>query len=212
MWKISLFLLEGLGTTVGIVLVSSIIALIISFAVGLIRQSSYKTIKIIAVIYVEIFRGTSLLVQLFWLYFVLPLFGIKLPSFLTAVLAIGLNYGAYGSEIVRSAIMAVPKEQYEASIALSFTPYQRMRKIILPQALVMMMPSFGNLQIELLKATSLVSLITLKDLTYYSTILNTATMKTTEIYIILLILYFLISRPLIAGIRYIEKKISIWRE
>lgn len=103
-------------------------------------------------VYVEIFRGTSLLIQLFWIYFALPMvLDIRMSAMTAAILALGLNYGAYGSEVVRSSILAIPKGQIEASIALNMTPFQRMRRIIFPQAWTMMLPGFGNLQIELLK-------------------------------------------------------------
>jgi ABC-type amino acid transport system permease subunit len=89
-----------------------------------------------AVTYIEIFRGTSLLVQLYWIFFVLPLFGITLDKFTAGFLSVGLNIGAYGAELVRGAIQSVPKGQWEAAYALSMSPAKRMRRIILPQALV----------------------------------------------------------------------------
>jgi polar amino acid transport system permease protein len=103
---------------------------------------------------------------MFWFYFALPHFGIVLPAFAVAVITMGLNYGAYASEIVRSSILAIPKGQTEAAIALNMTPRQRMWRVILPQAFRLMLPGFGNISIELLKGTALVSLITLNDLTY----------------------------------------------
>jgi polar amino acid transport system permease protein len=130
---------------------------------------------------------------------------------IAGVLALGLNAGAYGSEVVRSAILAVDTGQTEAGIALNFTPWQRMLRIILPQAFVMMLPAFGNLQIELLKGTALVSLITLSDLTYQAMILNASTLKTTEIFSLLLIMYFLIAWPLTRGVRWLEQRLSVGR-
>ena len=108
------------------------------------------------------------------------------------VLAIGLNYGAYGSEIVRSSIFAVPKGQTEASIALNMTPWQRMRYIIIPQAMMRMIPPFGNLSIELLKGTSLVSFIALNDLTYEALTLRNYYLGDAFAFLTLL-LYFILS-------------------
>ena len=125
-----------------------------------------RRVRWLATVYVEVFRGTSALVQLFWLFFVLPQFGLTLAPFLVAVLALGLNVGAYGSEVVRGAILGVPRGQWEATTALNMTRAAALRRIILPQAFVAMIPPWGNLFIELLKATSLVSLITLSDLTF----------------------------------------------
>ncbi len=98
--------------------------------------SPFWPLRTVATIYIEVFRGTSLLVQLYWIFFVLPLFGIQpAPKFEAGFLSGGLNVGAYGAEIVRGAIQAVPRGQYEAGYALSMSPAKRMRRIILPQAL-----------------------------------------------------------------------------
>ncbi|MGI6679074.1 MAG: ectoine/hydroxyectoine ABC transporter permease subunit EhuC [Dehalobacterium sp.] len=204
-------LLEGAKVTIQITFWGIILGFILAFVAGFARLSKYRLLRIVATVYVEVFRGTSLLVQLFWIYFVLPHFGLFLPTMLSAVLALGLNAGAYGSEVVRSSILNVSKGQIEASIALNMTPFQRMRLVILPQAFVMMLPGFGNLQIELLKGTSLVSLITLADMTYQGTILRAATFQTTEIYSLLLIMYFLLAWPLTRGIRWLENRLSIGR-
>lgn len=196
-----------------ITLYSLVAAFFISFIVGLARLSKWRIIRTVSTVFVEVVRGTSLLVQLFWLYFALPLLlDINIPAMQAAVLALSLNYGAYGSEVVRSSILAVPKGQTEASIALNFTPFQRMRYIILPQALRRMLPSFGNLQIELLKGTSLVYLITLTDLTYAGMLLRTYNQsQTTLIFILLLVMYFIIAFVLNTIIRWIERKVSVGR-
>ncbi len=133
-------------------------------------------------LYVEIFRGTSALVQLFWLFFVLPQFGVMIDAFAVAVLALGLNVGAYGSEVVRGAIKSVARGQWEASIALNMSRAQMLRRIILPQAFIAMIPPWGNLFIELLKSTALVSLITLSDLAFRAQQMNQTTLKTLPIF------------------------------
>ncbi len=151
------------------------------------------------------------MVQLFWIYYVLPVLGFRIPSFQAGVLAIGLNFGAYFSEIVRSSILAVPKGQTEACVALNFSPRKRMTRVVFPQALLRMLPSLGNQMIELLKSTSLVSLIALGDLTYRANILNASTFQTTTIYSLLLLLYFLISLPITRGVKLAEQKLSAGR-
>jgi polar amino acid transport system permease protein len=175
------------------------------------KLSKWKILRMISSIYIEVFRGTSLLIQLFWLYFALPMLGVQLSAMTAGVLAIGLNYGAYGAEVVRSSIQAVPKGQTEAAIALNMTTFQKMRIVILPQALLLMTPTFGNLTIELLKGTALVSLVTLSDLTFQAMLLRTATMKTAEIFGLLLIFYFLIAYPVSLGFRWLERKLSVGR-
>ena len=209
--EVGTFLLKGLGTTLATVVAATLLALVLAFLVGILRTTRWKILNAILTIYVEVFRGSSVLVQLFWIYFVFPFFNIKLSAYVTAVLAIGLNYGAYGSEVVRSAIRSVPKTQLEACVALNMNGFLRMRRVVLPQAVVVMMPSFGNLQIELIKATSLVSMVTLSDLTYYATVLNNRTMQTTTIYLALLIIYYLVTRPFAFSTKKLEKKLSVWR-
>ncbi|HIW32854.1 MAG TPA: ectoine/hydroxyectoine ABC transporter permease subunit EhuC [Candidatus Paenibacillus intestinavium] len=206
-------LLKGLKITLLLTIYSIALALCIAFLTGLARLSNFTIIRVMAMVYVEIFRGTSLLVQLFWMYFALPvLLDIHLSAMSAAVIALGLNYGAYGSEVVRSSILAVPKGQIEASISLNFTPLQRMRRIILPQAWVMMLPGFGNLQIELLKGTSLVYLITLTDLTYQGMMLRSYDMsQTTAIFIWLLFFYFITSYLLTLLIRLAERRAVVGR-
>jgi polar amino acid transport system permease protein len=204
-------LLKGAGMTVQITLLSAILAFFIAFIIGFGCLSKYKFIRGLSRTYVEVFRGTSLLVQLFWIYFALPLLGIKLPALAAGILALGFHFGAYGAEVVRSAILAVPRGQTEASIALNMSSRQKMRLVILPQAFLIMLPTFGNQLIELLKATALVSLVTLADLTFQGMSLRTTTMRTTEIFTLLLIIYFILAYPLTLGIRRLERKLSIGR-
>lgn len=199
---------EGLLITLTTTFLSAVLALVLGFVAGLMRLSKNKFIRFIASVYVEVFRGTSLLVQLFWIYFVLPMFGLTMSALTAAVLAIGLNFGAYTSEVVRSGIQSVDQGQTEASIALNFTRVQRMRRIIIPQAFIMMIPNLGNQLIELFKSTSLVSLITLTDLTYQGNVLNAATLQTTEIYTALLVIYFVIAWPMTKGMRILERKLT----
>lgn len=159
-------------------------------------------------VYVEFFRGTSLLVQLFWAFYVLPRLGLTLSAMQAGLLVLGLNYGAYGSEVVRSSILSIAKTQTEAGIALNMTPTQILRHVILPQAFLVMLPPFGNLLIELLKGTALVSLITLSDLMFQGALLRGTTLRTTEVFTLVLIMYFLMAYPLTLGVRRLETKLS----
>lgn len=205
-------LLKGAEITVLVAFFSSILAIIVSFIAGLLRLSKLWILRTISAIYVEVFRGTSLLVQLFWLYFALPFIGIELPKMLAAILAIGLNFGAYGSEIVRSSVLAVPKGQSEAAIALNMKPWQRLSHVILPQASLQMLPSFGNQMVELIKSTSLVYFITMADLTYQAMVLrNNYISFTTEILVLLLLMYFIIATLVSIAVRLLERKLTTGR-
>ena len=125
-------LLLGTVTTIKVLICSTILYVIISMIFGLMRLSKNPAIQGIATVYIEFFRGTSLLVQLFWVYYVLPFFGLSLEAFVAGVVALGMNFGAYGAEIVRAGILAVPKGQWEAAHALNFSPSKRIKRIIIP--------------------------------------------------------------------------------
>lgn len=157
-------LLRGLELTVLLTVLGSILMLLVSVVLGLAARSDRLMLRGAARTVIEFFRGTSLFIQLFWLFFALPQLGIRFEPLLVGVLALGLNYGAYGSEVVRGSLNAVPTAQWEAATALNMSPWQRMRRVIWPQAVVLMIPSFNNLLIQLLKGTPLVITISLVDL------------------------------------------------
>ncbi|WP_202080412.1 ectoine/hydroxyectoine ABC transporter permease subunit EhuC [Caldalkalibacillus salinus] len=208
-----LLLLKGAGVTVQLLIYASILGFIIAFIAGFGRLSRFKLVRVITLTYVEFFRGTSLLVQLFWFFYVLPFFGVSLPPLLVGVIALAMNYGAYASEIVRGAIVSIPKSQTEAAIALNMSRFQRMKNVILPQAFKLMLPGFGNISIEMLKGTALVVLIGIQDVTYIvKEVLIPSTGAQLELYTLLLFMYFLIALPLILMARWLEKKASVGRE
>ncbi|ONK25190.1 ectoine/hydroxyectoine ABC transporter permease subunit EhuC [Bacillus sp. VT-16-64] len=200
-------LLQGAKVTIQVLLLSAVLAFFLAFLFGLGRVSRFWIVRFLTGVMVELFRGTSLLVQMFFFFFALPAFGVELSPFTAGVIALSLNYGAYASEIVRGAILAIPGGQTEAGIALNMTRWQRMRLVILPQAFKIMLPGFGNISIELLKGTSLVSLVTLADLTFQGRMLkDNYTGDQVEIFTLLLLLYFVIALPLIFGARWLEKR------
>jgi len=199
-------LLQGALITLQITLGAAVLGLVCAFASGLAAVSGNRLARAVSRVYVEFIRGTSALVQLFWLFFALPLVGIRFEAMAAGIIALGLNIGAYGSEVVRGAIRAVPRSQVEATIALNMSGYQRMRRVILPQAVVGMLPPFGNLLIELLKGTSLVSLITIGDLTFRAQILRASTGETATIFLLVLGLYFVMAYASTLGMRALERR------
>lgn len=205
-------LLNGTYTTVILTIGASIVALIMAFVTGITRLSRFMILRIIATIYLEIFRGTSALVQLFWIFFVLPLLGITLEPMTAGILAIGLNMGSYGSEVVRGAILSVDRGQYEASLALNYTRFQTMRHVILPQAIPVMLPSFGNQGIELLKLTAVVSLITITDLTFSAQLIKTSSGETLIPFVAILIIYFLLASVIVQFTSFLEKRAAKGRD
>jgi polar amino acid transport system permease protein len=200
--------IEGTAVTVQFTLLSMVFMVIIAFIGGFGRIAPWGVVRAASVCYIEFFRGTSLFVQLFWLFFALPMLGVKLPAAVTAVLGMSLCFGAYGAEVVRAAIVAVPKEQTEAAIALNMTPYERMRMVILPQAVRAMLPPFGNLLIELTKATALISLIAIHDLTFQARMFNLRTVQTIVGFGTALTIYFVFSQILMYGVRRLERRFA----
>jgi polar amino acid transport system permease protein len=197
---------SGSIVTVELTLLGSALALVLAFAAGLARVSRSRILRTIASIYVEFFRGSSIFVQAFWAFFVLPLLGIPLTALEAAVAVLGLNVGAYAAEVVRGAIQSVAKEQYEAGIALNLTRTQSMVHVIIPQAIPLMLPAFGNNIIELLKATAVMSLITMNEMTFQAQIIRAQTGNTFLPFMTILILYFAMSVVLTSGIRLLERR------
>lgn len=199
-------LLRGAVITLQVTAGGMVVAVVAALAAGLARLYASAPWRWLATVYVELFRGTSALVQLFWLFFVLPHFGVTLEPMAVGIAALGLNVGAYGAEVVRGAIGSVGKGQWEAATALNLTRAQALRRIILPQAFVAMIPPWGNLFIELLKATSLVSLITLSDLAFKAQQLNQNTLRTAEVFGTVLLIYLAMSVLITLGMRALEKR------
>lgn len=202
-------LFQGAKVTAEITLASTVFGAALAFAAGIARAAGGRIAGGIAAVYIEIFRGTSLLVQLFWLYYALPLVGPQIGPMVTGIAALSLNIGAYGAEVVRGSILAVSRKQYEAATALNFPPRYTLWHIILPQALPEMMPPLGNFAVQNLKDTSLVSMITIADLTYHAQMLRNLTLASVPIYTMTLLFYFAMALVLMALMRWIERKVRI---
>ena len=196
-------ILEGMGITLTLTLGGAALALLVAIVLGLMARAQKILIRGLARFVIEFFRGTSLVVQLFFLFFVLPLFGVELSPLLVGILGLGLNYGAYGAEVVRGSLNSVPRGQWEATVALSMSPVHRMRRVIFPQAWALMLPSLDNLLILLLKGTAIVSFITMFDLTASLDKLRIDT-DVFFAYSLGLILYFIIAYVLHLGMSALE--------
>ncbi|WP_128378684.1 ectoine/hydroxyectoine ABC transporter permease subunit EhuC [Streptomyces cavernae] len=206
LWEL---VLKGIWVTVQLLVLSALLATAVSFVVGVARTHRRRVVRFLAGLYTEVFRGTSALIMIFWVFFVLPVaFGWQLVQMWAAVLALGLTYGAYGAEIVRGALNSVDPAQREGGIALSFTPWQRMRLILLPQAVPEMIPSFSNLLIELLKGTALVSIIGMGDLAFSGNLVRLALQESAQIYTYILLIYFVIAFVLTRLMRALERRLK----
>lgn len=193
---LSLLWRGGKTTLIATVWVGAI-ALPVSFVAGTVRSlSPSRLLRGVIGIYVEVFRGTSAIVQLFWVFFVLPSLGVELSPFVSGVLVLGLNAGAYGSEIVRGALRGVGRGQSEAAATVNLSRLQELRYVLLPQAIPITIPPFESLAIEAFKATSLLSLISVADLTYEINVMAiNGRLDFVPSYMILMVAYLVLSIP-----------------
>jgi polar amino acid transport system permease protein len=184
---------RGIGFTIVVYLGAALVAVSIGIVAGLLLARSKAPVRTLLRVYVEVFRGTSAVVQLFWIFYVLPIFGISLPAVGTAIAGLGLCFGAYTAEAIRSCILQIPKGQFEAAMAMGMRRGQVFRLVILPQLMQLALPFLENIAILLLKATAGASLITVPELTFTGYMMNSATYQTFTIFMMLLVLYYLIA-------------------
>jgi polar amino acid transport system permease protein len=184
-------ILDGILVTLYLTIGSAFFAFLLAVSLGLAAGAKNLILRGSSRVVIEFFRGTSLLVQLFWFFYVMPLFGYRLEPIVCGILALSLNYGAYGAEVVRGAIASVPRPQWEAATALNFSYWQRLRRVIFPQAWAEMIPPLTNLLIQLLKGTALASYILLHDLTFEIEQLRRSTGDTLFAFGVGLVLYFI---------------------
>lgn len=199
--------LDGAWVTVQLTIGGAALAFVLAMIFGILGTTGHWLPRAVSTIYVEVFRGIAALVLMFWMAYALPIAtGFQLEDRFAAILALGLNVGAYGAEVVRSSINAVPRSQVEATISLNFNWFQRMRLVVIPQAWAQMLPTFGNLIIELMKATAVAYLIGVADLAAVAQQLREATGETVVAYSGALVLYYLIAQVLIFGMRLLERR------
>lgn len=202
-------LVKGMLVTLIITLGATLVGSVLGLVVGLIRVSPLWPLRWFAVGYIEFFRGTSLLVQVYWWFFVLPFFGLNLSPWTVAIFGIGICASGYAAEVVRAAIQGVDRGQYEASIALNFSRLTMMRRIVLPQAIRALLPPWGNFLIELLKGSSLTFFITIVEFTAASKRAADTTGNYLLFFAVALFGYYLIARVLITPfVRWLERRLS----
>ncbi|MGL5270925.1 MAG: amino acid ABC transporter permease [Selenomonadaceae bacterium] len=203
-------LLEGAVVTVKITAISVSLGILIGLVVGIARIAKFWPIRILAAVYVDFFRGTPLLVQIFLIYFALPvLTGLHIDPFLAAITACGVNSGAYVAEIFRAGIQAIDKGQMEAGRSLGMTWGQTMRYIIVPQAFKQVIPPLGNEFIALLKDSSLVSVIGFEELTRRGQLIIARTYGSLEIWTCVAILYLVMTLSISRFVAYLERRYQI---
>ncbi len=197
------FIPDGVVTTFQVTVVSILISLAIGLITGLGRISRNVVLNRIATIYVEVIRGIPLLVQLFYIYFALGQI-VQVPRLTAAILAMSICYGAYMGEIFRAGLQSVPKGQMEAALALGLSRRQALRKVILPQTLLIILPPVGNEFIALLKDSSLVSIIAVADLLRRGREFASVTFEYFEAYTVVALVYLVITLFLSKIVSYLE--------
>lgn len=200
-------LLMGAGVTIEITAFSVAIGFFIGLFVGIARISQFKILQIMAAVYADCIRGTPLLVQIFLIYFALPMaIGQRVEPFIAAVAACGINSGAYVSEIFRAGIQAIDMGQMEAGRSLGLTWWQTMRFIILPQAFKNILPPLGNEFIAMLKDSSLVSVIGFEELTRRGQLIIAQTYGSFEIWMTVAVLYLIMTMAISRIVAFLEKR------
>jgi len=203
-------LLSGLYVTLEVAAISLVIATVLGLSFGMLAISRNKILKFVAIVYVDIFRGTPLIVQAFFIYFGLPAaLDIKIPAFVAGVLCISLNAGAYMVEIFRAGIMAVDKGQMEAARSLGLPYGKTMKLVILPQAIRNMIPAIINQFIISLKDTSLLSVIGIKELTQSGEIIIASNYRSFETWSFVAVFYFIMIMALTYAARSVERRLKI---
>ncbi|MBR3722812.1 MAG: amino acid ABC transporter permease [Selenomonadaceae bacterium] len=202
-------LLTGAAVTVEITALSITLGIIIGLFAGIARISKIRPLRYAAAVYVDFFRGTPLLVQIFIIYFALPLLtGQRIDPFIAAITACGINSGAYVAEIFRAGITSVDKGQMEAGRSLGMTWVDTMRYIIIPQAFRRVIPPLGNEFIALLKDSSLVSVIGFEELTRNGQLIIARTYGAMEIWLSVAVIYLIMTLSISRFVAYLEKR---WR-
>jgi polar amino acid transport system permease protein len=200
-------LLEGARITVQVTALAVAWGTVVAILLGIASLSSSRLVRFVVRVYVEVLRGVSAVILIIWIYYALPLFGVELTPMQAGVLALGLNLSAYGTEIVRGSIQAIPRGQTEAAIAVNLSGMQRTWSVILPQAMVGMLPPYGNLLIEVMKSSALVSLIALNDLLRQAQNLRQLRVAdTVVIFGVTLVMYFAISLVITGVVRLLEAR------
>jgi polar amino acid transport system permease protein len=209
LWDVRWLLLKATWTTAKLFVLAALLALALSLVFGVARVAKWRWLAWTSLVFGEVFRGISLVVQLFWLFFVLPILGISLSATTASILALGLCFGAYGSEVVRTSLLAIPDGQRQAAYALGLSRFKTLALVELPQALVIMLPPMGNLLVLLLKSTSVTALITVQELAFTAGALNSNMGASFALFGYVMAAYYLMGRCVLFGTNWLEQRLLL---
>lgn len=201
-------LLDGLWITVQITLIGMAIALVLGLAVAIVRFSKIPVLSRIFGFYLQFVRGTPLLVQAYFAYYVLPNFGVQFSALVTGIIVIGINYSAYTAEVYRAGIQSVPPGQWEAATALSLSTAQRWRFVVLPQAIRDVIPVLGNYLVQMFKDSAVLSAITVFELLSHATAIGSSSYRYLEPLTIAGLLFLAVSLPAAKLVKRLELRLA----
>lgn len=203
------FLLRGLGATLLLACVCLSASLVLGLFFGALRFFGGRVLSVVAICYIEFFRNTPALVQILWFYFALPIVtGVEINAFTAAALGLSLNSGAFSAEIFRAGMQSVPAGQWEAAHGLGMARGRLLRRIILPQAVMQMLPAFTNRWIELFKLTSLASIIAYPDIVYSAQQISNTYFNPVEVFTFVALVFMALIIPASWGLRSLEARIN----
>ncbi len=199
-------LLEGVRLTILVTIGSLILSTLLGLVWAMMRVSSIKVISQTSAGIINVIRGIPIIVQLFYIYFVMPDLGVSLTALQAAIIGLGIAYSAYQAENFRAGIEAIDKGQIEAAQSIGMGWWMTMRRVVLPQAVRLILPPYGNTMIMMLKDSSQASTITVAELALQGKLIASSTFKNTSVFTLVALLYLVMSIPLILFVRHFEKK------
>lgn len=205
-------LLQGAVVTVQVTVLSFLLSSALGLGLALMKLSPVRALSWTGTVVINVIRGLPIIVQLFYIYFVLPEFGVQLTAFQAGVIGLGIAYSAYQAENFRAGIEAVDPGQREAAQAMGMRSALIMRRVILPQAFRIALPPYGNTLVMMLKDSSLVSTITVAEMTRAGQLIASSTFQNMTVYTLVALLYLLMSLPLVYGLRRLEKRFGAGRK
>jgi polar amino acid transport system permease protein len=201
-------LLLGLWTTLKLTLICIVLGCVLGFALALARTSKSAILRGVSSVYVEFFRGTPVLVQLFWIFFCLPLvLGVELSNMASGIIALTLYMGAISSETFRASLKSVGREQLDACVALGLSPWVRTTSVVLPQAVLRAAPTLLSNVVSLFKESALVSAVGMADLMFVGQNISNNTARPVEVLTVVALIYFVIAFPLTRAVTVLEQRI-----
>jgi polar amino acid transport system permease protein len=201
-------LLVGLATTLKLTVVCVVLGMLLGFALSLMRMSENRLIYAIGSLYVEFFRGTPVLIQIFWIFFCLPLvLHVEIGSLASAIIALSLYMGAISCETFRAAMKAIAREQHDACVALGLAPLAKITHVVFPQTILRAIPTLLSNTVSLFKESSLVSAVGMSDLLYVGQNIATRTFHPVEILTTVAFIYFVIAFPLTRAVTIVEQRL-----